>query len=119
MKQCAKWLQDGAIVIHRPLRYPPNWPRERAQEKGIDTAIAVDFITMAIEDAYDLGVVVSTDADLLPALEFVRSRYSGSRAVAAWRHVRRIPSPPGAGIWCHWLHRSDYDTVADLTDYNR
>ena len=123
MKQSGKWLSDGVNVIHRELRYPRGWPTERAQEKGIDTALAIDFVTMAVDGLYDIGVIVSTDTDLIPALEFVRSRFSGERhvAVAAWRsrHSRRRLSISGANIWCHWLDRDDYDSVADTTNYNR
>ena len=122
MKQCAKWQRDDVTVIHRGLRYPRSWPTQRAQEKGIDTALAIDFVTMAFDGLYDVGVIMSTDTDLLPALEFVRTRFAGQRhvAVAAWRspHSRRRLSIPGSNIWCHWLNRDDYDSVADLTNYN-
>ena len=123
MKQCEKWLSDGVTVIHRALRYPRRWPTERPQEKGIDTALAIDFVTMAVDGKYDIGVIMSTDTDLLPALEFVRSRFAGQRhvAVAAWHSPqnRRRLSIPGSNVWCHWLNRGDYDSVADLTYYNR
>ena len=122
MSQCEKWLSNGVKTIHREIRYPRGWPTQRAQEKGIDTALAIDFVTLAVDDAYDLGVIMSTDTDLLPALEFVRTRFAGQRhvAVAAWRspHSRRRLSVPGSNIWCHWLNRDDYDSVADLTNYN-
>ncbi len=57
-----------------------------AQEKGIDVALCIDFVAMAIDGLYDVGVIVSTDTDLLPALEFTRNRYAGVRhiSVAAW-----------------------------------
>ena len=123
MKQCGKWQTDGVRVIHRGLRYPRNWPSERSQEKGIDTALAIDFVTMAVDGEYDLGVIMSTDTDLLPALEFVHNRFFGARhvAVAAWsspQSNRRL-FIPGANIWCHWLNRDDYNAVADPTNYNR
>lgn len=39
---------DGLVtVISRDLRYPPDWPRRSAEEKGIDVALAVDFRTVA------------------------------------------------------------------------
>ena len=123
IKQCAKWEADQVTVVHRQLRYPPDWPNQRAEEKGVDIALAIDYVTMAIDSDYDIGVIVSTDTDLLPALEFVRHRYGGSRypAVAWWRapHGRRSRlSIRGSNIWCHWLSRADYDAVADPTDYN-
>jgi hypothetical protein len=36
---------DGKVtVVTRTLRYPPDWPETHAQEKGIDVALAVDFV---------------------------------------------------------------------------
>ena len=123
MKQCAEWSRNGVTIVHRALRYPRGWPIEKAQEKGIDTALAIDFVTMAVDGAYDLGVIMSTDTDLLPAIEFVRTRFAGHRhvAVAAWRsrRSRRRLSIPGSNVWCHWLSRDDYDAVADTKNYNR
>ena len=123
MRQCAEWQANGAQVFTRPLRYPPSWPRQRAEEKGIDVALAVDFVTLAVDAAYDVGVVMSTDTDILPALEFTHRRYPNLRhvEVAAWRspgNNRRL-SLSGSNIWCHWLSRVDYDAVADTTNYNR
>ena len=105
MRQCSSWARRGVNVIARPLRYPPRWPDLKAEEKGIDVAIAVDLVGLAVDAAYEIGVVMSTDTDLLPAIEFVRSRYAGTRyvATAAWRGAggnRRL-SIPGANIWCH------------------
>ena len=109
--------------MHRQLRYPPDWPDERAQEKGIDVALAIDFVSMAVDGVYDIGVIMSTDTDLLPALEFALDRYGDVRhvAVAAWSgsHMPRRLSIPGSNVWCHWLHQADYDAVADPTNYNR
>lgn len=89
----------------------------------MDTALAVDFVTMAMEQEYDIGVIMSTDNDLLPALEFVNGRSEVHQvAVAAWgnsgRHRYRL-TIPGANLWCHWLDRGDYDAVADPTNYAR
>ena len=120
MKQCARWESDGASVIWRLLRYPPRRTGLPAQEKGIDVALCIDFVTMAIDGLFDVGVIMSTDTDLLPALEFTRNRYAGVRhvAVASWSGRRRLSLPDG-NIWCHWLSRADYAAVADNTNYNR
>lgn len=123
MKQCAVWKRAGAEVIARTLRYPPDWPNSKAQEKGIDAALAIDCVAFAIDKAYDVGVIASTDSDLKPALEYVHRKFSGSaRAeVMNWRSPtssRRL-SLRGINIWCHWLDRTDHNQVADPTDYNR
>ena len=86
MRQCDAWEASGVRVVSRPLRYPRGWPTERAQEKGVDIAMAIDFVTMAIEGHYDVGVIMSTDTDLRPALEFTSARAEiRQAAVAAWR----------------------------------
>lgn len=120
VKQCARWEADGVSVIWRPLRYPPRRTGLPPQEKGIGVALCIDFVAMAIDGLYDVGLIMSTDTDLLPALEFTRNRYAGVRhvAVAAWDGRRRLASP-GGNVWCHWLSRADYDAIADSTDYNR
>ena len=72
MRQCARWGSDrDVLVIARSLRYSRNWPAERPQEKGIDVHLAVDLVRgYALGDS-DIGVVASTDTDLVPALEAV------------------------------------------------
>ena len=62
------------VVQHcdRPLRYPSDYPRQPAQEKGVDVQLAVDFVSGAFAGRFDVGVIMSTDTDLYPALEAVR-----------------------------------------------
>ncbi len=122
-KQCSAWEALEAEVIFRPLRYPHRWPYEKAEEKGIDVALAIDYISLALDGAYDVGVIASTDTDLKPALEFVYKRWGIKRRceVMAWAGTgrRRQLSIAGANLWCHWMNQTDYDHVADLTDYSR
>lgn len=115
--------RNRVTVITRPLRYPADWPVHAAEEKGIDVALAVDFVMMAVRHEYDVGVIVSTDTDLKPALEAVVSLGGNAKCeVVAWNsptgYWNRI-SVPGARLWCHRLNVQDYEAVADLTDYNR
>lgn len=121
-RQRNAWVKMGVFVVSRPLKYPPEWPKLKAQEKGVDVALAVDFVTMAVNGEYDIGVIASTDTDLKPALEFI-SRYYHNKvriAVAAWRSDRKESrlSIDGSRIWCHHLDRNDYDAIADSTDYS-
>ena len=122
MEQCQSWKRDGAEVITRMLRYPLDWPNSKAQQKGIDVALAVDFVALAIEGEYDIGVIASTDSDLRPALEYVKKKCSNHCRVevTAWSSPRTKSrlSIPGVNVWCHWLNEVDYDVMADLTDYN-
>ena len=124
LRQCTRWEKDPrAKVVWRTLRYPQNWPQEKEEEKGIDVALAIDFVTMAVRGEYDVGGIMSTDTDLKPALEAVAEMGGNPypRAeVAAWstpeQHSRRL-SIPGRRLWCHWLAENDYRAVADPTDY--
>lgn len=47
---------------------------ERYREKGIDVKLATDLIVGAVDDQYDTALVVSSDTDLIPAIDWVRSR---------------------------------------------
>lgn len=122
-KQYALWRRRGVEVISRPLRYPPTFPNDPPQEKGVDVALAIDFIRLAIEGAYDAGVIASTDTDLVPALDFVIQHDKGTpkAEVAAWAGQGRRPrvSSTMRPIWCHWLDQADYDAIHDPTDYTR
>ncbi len=46
----------------------------RSREKGIDVKLATDIIVGAIDKKYDVAIVVSSDADLVPAIDWVRMR---------------------------------------------
>lgn len=122
MKQCAVWEKEGVIVIYRALRYPPEWPDLKPVEKGIDVALAIDFVAFAIDRKYDVGVIASTDTDIIPALEYVYHKCSNSCRieVTAWTSPNTSSrlSVKDCNVWCHWLKQPDYNMVADLTDYN-
>lgn len=45
-----------------------------SEEKGVDVAIATDMIKLAWEDAYDWGVLASSDRDFVPAVEFLNAK---------------------------------------------
>jgi len=122
IKQRTAWEQAGVQVITRTLRYPDDWPASKAEQKGVDVALAIDFVALAIDSEYDVGVIVSTDSDLKPALEYVR-RKCNDRChieVVAWNNPfkRSRLSISTHNIWCHWLDKTDYEAIADLTDYN-
>jgi uncharacterized LabA/DUF88 family protein len=75
---------------HGALRYP---------ERGVDTQIACDLLSLAMRDHYDVGVIVSDDADFIPAVEAVQDILDrrifhlgfqgGGQALpaAAWSHI--------------------------------
>jgi uncharacterized LabA/DUF88 family protein len=118
MKQCANWEKSGATVVARPLRYLTGRPPE---QKGVDVELAVDYVTMAVEGKYDVGIIFSTDTDLKPALEYVVDKGLATAEVACWwsEKAQRYLSISSAKIWSHRLTEADYKSVCDHTDYNR
>lgn len=120
-RQASTWTRSPLVtLVTRPLRYPRRWPAEPAREKGVDVALAVDLVRLAVKGAYDVAVVMSTDTDLVPAVEAVVEL--GVRVeVAAWRARRANPrlSVGHDKPWCHYLSSEDYDAVHDPTDYGR
>lgn len=124
-RQIAAWERDPLTrVFWRALRYPQAWPQEKAQEKGVDVALAVDFVTMAVREEYDVGILMSMDTDLIPALEAVTMLKGDPHPfaeIAAWRSAGRSSGRlrvPGHNLWCHWLDVNDYYAIADARDYN-
>lgn len=123
MRQCAAWDANGAVVVHRPLRYPHDWPASKPEEKGIDVQIAIDVVTMAIAGELDVAVLVSTDTDLRPSVEaFALPSFDTGRTieVAAWKSpvFKKALRVPGQHVWCHFLDEDDFRAVRDTRDYN-
>lgn len=120
-RQIAEWRRQGIIVSQRPLRYRPG---EQPQEKGIDVKLAIDFVTGAVEKRFDVGILFSTDTDLLPALEFLVEHpdLGITPEVAVWRGTGDNNPPlsvPHASIWHHRLTQDDYEQVRDRRRYDR
>ena len=74
-------------------------PIERMVEKGVDSSIVTDLFDGAINDAYDIAVLVSNDSDFVPAIKTIQERLNkqiihvGFRRggdhvrTAAWSHI--------------------------------
>jgi len=44
------------------------------EEKGVDTRIATDLISLAWSNSYDVAIIVSADRDFVPVAEFLQSK---------------------------------------------
>jgi hypothetical protein len=84
----------------KPLDTCPTCKRtvSRTVEKGIDTAIVTDLIQLAIDDMLDTAVLVTADADFIPAVEFIQNRTS-KRIVHA--HFRPEGQNLRNACWTH------------------
>lgn len=127
LRQVAAWERSPLVqTTMRTLRYPQGWPTtsrvgERPQEKGIDVALAIDFVVMAVRGEFDVGILMSTDTDMKPALEVVADMTGPRVDVAAWsapgRHNRRL-AIASRNLYCHWVGKDIYDQIADSTNYS-
>ena len=44
------------------------------EEKGVDVRLATDMIKLAWVDDYDIAVLISSDGDFVPVVEFLKTR---------------------------------------------
>ncbi|GAB3109638.1 hypothetical protein GCM10027055_07960 [Janibacter alkaliphilus] len=117
-RQASEWGRSPLIQLtRRNLAYPRGWPGIPPAEKGIDVAIAVDMLRMAIADEIDVAILFSSDNDLLPALEAVRDHTDCHVEVAAWTGSNRLRFDGTQTPYCHYLGQSDFESVRDHTDY--
>jgi uncharacterized LabA/DUF88 family protein len=48
-------------------------PDGKKSEKGVDVKLAVDMVVNAYKDNYDIAILVSNDADFIPAIEEIKA----------------------------------------------
>lgn len=53
-------------------------------EKMTDVNIAAEMIVDAVKDKYDIALLVSGDADLVPAVKIIKETYAPKRLIAAF-----------------------------------
>lgn len=119
-RRLATWVSDNPQVVEvfpRPLKYPPP----EGREKGVDVELAIDVVRLALDDAYDIGVIASADTDLVPALAFVANRCEGKQIeTATWApeadYEAETAAPidiPGGGISRVAIPMTDFDRIAE------
>ena len=71
----------------------------RAVEKGVDASIITDLFLRALNDAYDVAIVITNDSDLVPAVKVIQDRLNKQiihigfkhgghhMRTAAWGHI--------------------------------
>jgi uncharacterized LabA/DUF88 family protein len=117
--QTAAWAKagrDNLVGCYRDLRYRG----EEVVEKGIDVWLAIDLVSIAHEQSADRVVVVSSDTDLVPALELAtKIRGEGFVEVAGWDGPRQSAAILNVeGVSQRRLGQVDYERMRDPTDYN-
>ncbi len=59
------------IEIITSARWKVDFFGKSVSEKGLDTALAVDMVTML--DNYDVAILISGDADMIPSINYVKA----------------------------------------------
>ena len=72
------WVQKLPIKV---------FPDGRKKQKGVDTKIYAELVDLAIEDAYDVAILVSGDADFIDAV--IRIKRMGKK-VKIWSFERSL-----------------------------
>ena len=124
-RQVARWRgSPGVETFTRLLRYYTTIAKDgsrylRGTEKGVDVMMALHIAIGATKDSYDVAIVATTDADLLPAVEHALA--TGKRVeTACWwkpKSPRGQLTVPSRKIWNHNLDEGKFNLVRDDTDY--
>lgn len=65
-------IETDLIDIIEAGHWKVNFLHKWVEEKGLDTALAVEML--ALQDNYDIAVIVSGDADSIPSIDHLKSR---------------------------------------------
>jgi hypothetical protein len=121
-RQAAAWSKEApgiAVLKLRPLRYPRDYPREPAVEKGVDVNLALGAVEAVLTKRCDVAVIFSHDSDLMPVPETI-ARVSGSSHVetASWQSPgfsQRLRTPLTAHH--HYVSSSVFQRVETRVNY--
>ena len=106
---------EPATVELRPWRRP--------QEKGVDLALGLDIVALALTGAFDVAVIVSLDRDLaeipkaLRNLRAVVGRTVRLEAAVPVSRSRRGPIVLEGFNYTHQITQSVFERIRDDTDY--
>ena len=117
-RQHEMWEESGVIVVTRPVAGPPG----KTREKVIDVELALDFFAGALDGDFDVGIIFSADADILPAFEKV---LDPSRSLGIAVELATWWNPPAMApriarslrIPHHRLGATAYERVRDRRNY--
>jgi len=121
-RQAASWMQENREVVIprlRPLRYDPNDPAARPEEKGVDVQLALGVVESVLLDRCDVAILFSHDSDLAPVAETI-ARLRGIECIetASWtsHHFRsRLRAPKG--VHHHSISGAVFEKIETPVNY--
>jgi uncharacterized LabA/DUF88 family protein len=123
-RRMSAWIAESpekVEVFPRPLRYLKSRPG--GEEKGVDVELAIDLVTLALDNAFDAVVLASADSDLVPAIQFVADRFPGKAIeTIAWAPLPGCEPPaaldlPRGDVTRTRISKSDFERIAHKTNF--
>jgi uncharacterized LabA/DUF88 family protein len=97
----------------KTIKYTKN------REKGIDVKIVTDLFMGAIDDQYDIAIVVSSDSDLVPAIDSLRMRLKKKVEYVGFSIVDPIDANNSTGPTLSLIRGSDIQRILVESDLER
>ncbi len=125
-RRMSAWITDSPNKIQvfpRPLRYSPKRPQ--GEEKGVDVELAIDIVSLALDDRFDVCVLASADTDLVPAVQLVADRFPAKTLVTLGLEPiagceAKTPAPldlPRGKVIRRRITKTDFDRMADKRNF--
>lgn len=72
----AKSIRCSEEGCRKEISRCPHCGKEliRTVEKGVDTSIAIELFHYALDNVYEKAILISNDADFVPAIEYIQRR---------------------------------------------
>ncbi|MBI2928304.1 MAG: NYN domain-containing protein [Verrucomicrobia bacterium] len=133
MAKLAQMGRQGVHVFSRPLRYRLHTVRlpdgstysvPVGQEKGVDVRLAIDVVSLAHRNAFDVAVIFSQDQDLSEVAEEIRviaKEQDRWLKIASAFPVSPVPHNRRGINGTDWIKidRATYDACLDPRDYRQ
>ncbi len=72
LDQLPSYTVDISTRVNDPVECDCGTTNDHFVEQGVDTKIAIDLLALATRNAYDIGVLVTEDSDLVPSTRCVQ-----------------------------------------------
>ncbi len=112
-----EWVARGALVFARSLVAAAN-VGERPQEAGVDVALALDCLHLALSDSIDVAIIFSEDQDYEPLIDHLLDLGRTVEVAHWWNNVREPKGKKGgflargrSGVAHHFLDADAYEGV--------
>ena len=114
-----QWTQAGAQVFPRSLEQPSD-PTERQRESGVDVALALDCLHLALAGSVDAAIIFADDRDYEPLIDHLLDLECVVEVAHWWNNVRDPNGKQGGflahgrpGVAHRFLDADTYDKVRE------